>query len=195
MLKVLSLGAAVALAALSMFGATAAHAQSATSCPGGSDPNASDCLQIFNPDGSQLSLLAITEGDELANPGKMWSISGLVDTNPDHVGQWIALTEPGSSGFSDVVGIPTAGALAFVSDPADFSIFTIFKTVPETSSKLDVTTDLLSAAAIAAGFTASFQSDLNAVPEPSTWAMMLLGFAGLAYAGWRRAARREAALA
>jgi PEP-CTERM motif len=26
---------------------------------------------------------------------------------------------------------------------------------------------------------------LFAVPEPSTWAMMLLGFAGLSYAGWR----------
>jgi hypothetical protein len=24
------------------------------------------------------------------------------------------------------------------------------------------------------------------VPEPSTWAMMLLGFAGLGYAGYRR---------
>jgi len=27
----------------------------------------------------------------------------------------------------------------------------------------------------------------GAVPEPSTWAMMLIGFAGLGYAGWRRA--------
>ena len=26
----------------------------------------------------------------------------------------------------------------------------------------------------------------NTVPEPSTWAMMLLGFAGLGYAGYRR---------
>jgi hypothetical protein len=26
-----------------------------------------------------------------------------------------------------------------------------------------------------------------AVPEPSTWAMLLLGFAGLGYAGYRRA--------
>jgi PEP-CTERM motif len=26
---------------------------------------------------------------------------------------------------------------------------------------------------------------LDAVPEPSTWAMMLIGFAGLGYAGWR----------
>jgi hypothetical protein len=33
------------------------------------------------------------------------------------------------------------------------------------------------------------------VPEPTTWAMMLLGFAGLAYASWRRGAKREAALA
>ena len=31
------------------------------------------------------------------------------------------------------------------------------------------------------------------VPEPSTWAMMLLGFAGLGYAGWR--ARRRTVLA
>ena len=28
---------------------------------------------------------------------------------------------------------------------------------------------------------------LSGVPEPSTWAMMLIGFAGLAYAGLRKA--------
>ena len=33
----------------------------------------------------------------------------------------------------------------------------------------------------------------GAVPEPSTWAMMLLGFAGLGYAGYRRARRSHAA--
>ena len=32
----------------------------------------------------------------------------------------------------------------------------------------------------------------GAVPEPSTWAMMLLGFACLGYAGYRRAAARAA---
>jgi PEP-CTERM motif len=31
------------------------------------------------------------------------------------------------------------------------------------------------------------------VPEPSTWAMMLIGFAGLGYAG-HRASRKSAAL-
>jgi len=34
-----------------------------------------------------------------------------------------------------------------------------------------------------------------AVPEPSTWAMMLLGFAGLGFAGYRRAKRGETTLA
>jgi hypothetical protein len=27
------------------------------------------------------------------------------------------------------------------------------------------------------------------VPEPSTWAMLLIGFAGIGFAGWRRARR------
>ena len=34
---------------------------------------------------------------------------------------------------------------------------------------------------------------MTAVPEPSTWAMMLLGFAGLGYAGYRRARAPRAA--
>ena len=44
-----------------------------------------------------------------------------------------------------------------------------------------------------AGVVTSFGGVL--VPEPSTWAMMAVGFAGLAFAGWRRAAKRGAALA
>jgi hypothetical protein len=34
-----------------------------------------------------------------------------------------------------------------------------------------------------------------AIPEPSTWAMVMLGFAGLSYAGLRRSARARAAAA
>jgi PEP-CTERM motif len=37
--------------------------------------------------------------------------------------------------------------------------------------------------------------NVTAVPEPSTWAMMLLGFAGLGYVGYRRAKRNSSAFA
>jgi hypothetical protein len=33
---------------------------------------------------------------------------------------------------------------------------------------------------------------LSAVPEPSTWALMLLGFAGAGYMAWRRGKKRVA---
>jgi hypothetical protein len=36
-------------------------------------------------------------------------------------------------------------------------------------------------------FNAAFSLNGALIPEPSTWAMMLLGFAGLGFAGYRRA--------
>ncbi len=50
-----------------------------------------------------------------------------------------------------------------------------------------VATPTESLAYVAAGVTAT-------VPEPSTWAMMMLGFAGLGFAGYRRS-RKAAAFA
>jgi hypothetical protein len=44
-------------------------------------------------------------------------------------------------------------------------------------------------------FNAAFSLTGAVVPEPSTWAMMLLGFAGLGFAGWRRAKRVSSARA
>jgi PEP-CTERM motif len=38
-------------------------------------------------------------------------------------------------------------------------------------------------------------SEVASAPEPATWAMMLLGFAGLSYAGWRASRRTAPALA
>jgi PEP-CTERM motif len=184
----------VFLAILVVIGAAvgkSAHAQSAMDCPS-KDPSASDCLQIVNPDGSQLSLLAITESDELGDPNRIWSIGGVVDTDPQFTGQWVfALTEPGSSAISDVVGVTSLNTIAFMSDAENG--LTVFPpgpflfTVPETSSPLDVSV-LLSPAARDAGFKVFFQSDVEgAVPEPSTWAMLLLGFAGLGFFGYRKA--------
>lgn len=37
------------------------------------------------------------------------------------------------------------------------------------------------------GANQNFTLDVNAVPEPSTWAMIMLGFAGLGFAGFRSA--------
>jgi PEP-CTERM motif len=45
------------------------------------------------------------------------------------------------------------------------------------------------------GSTFTFTLVSGAVPEPSTWAMMLLGFAGLSFAGYRKAKRAAVARA
>jgi hypothetical protein len=37
----------------------------------------------------------------------------------------------------------------------------------------------------------SFDFSIFVVPEPSTWAMMLLGFAGLGFVGYRRTPRAK----
>jgi PEP-CTERM motif len=42
-------------------------------------------------------------------------------------------------------------------------------------------------------FNAAFSVSGTTIPEPSTWAMMLLGFAGLSFAGYRQARRATAA--
>jgi PEP-CTERM motif-containing protein len=44
----------------------------------------------------------------------------------------------------------------------------------------------------ASGLSAGFESDNSTVPEPSTWAMMLIGFAGLGFAGYRRTRKGHA---
>jgi PEP-CTERM motif-containing protein len=43
-------------------------------------------------------------------------------------------------------------------------------------------------------YTWHFRSDINGVAEPSTWAMMLIGFAGIGFAAYRRARTANAAV-
>jgi hypothetical protein len=49
--------------------------------------------------------------------------------------------------------------------------------------------------ALLTGLDSPHGMDFVAAPEPSTWAMMLLGFAGLGFMGYRASAKRQAALA
>jgi hypothetical protein len=53
---------------------------------------------------------------------------------------------------------------------------------------------LAAGATISGGQSSMLASVSPAVPEPSTWAMMALGFAGLGFAGYRRARLRPAAV-
>ena len=58
-----------------------------------------------------------------------------------------------------------------------------------------VTTSDLGVALFVVNSGGSITAVPSAVPEPSTWAMMLLGFAGLGYAGYRASRRESAATA
>jgi hypothetical protein len=40
----------------------------------------------------------------------------------------------------------------------------------------------------------TYSTTFTLIPEPSTWAMMLIGFAGLGYAAFRRRAKRDPAV-
>ena len=46
--------------------------------------------------------------------------------------------------------------------------------------------------ALLSGLNSPHGMEFLAAPEPSTWAMMLLGFAGLGFMGYRASAKRQA---
>ena len=135
----------------------------------------------------------------------------------------IELTYPGLSFDSAVtssIGLdfaafvdPTTGAFVFQDDTQGLAVIAFAGTyINAATTFLSITVDNPVSGAVAdqfnalnngnpvagfptAGFwTATFPSAGPAVPEASTWAMMLLGFAGLSFAGYR-ASRGTAAAA
>ena len=97
--------------------------------------------------------------------------------------------------WTDSLG--TSGTLQFTGIPGpdtDFNRLGIVSNDGETLASVAITT------AAGRASTSSSRCEFSApgippsIPEPSTWAMMLLGFVGLSYAGYRRATTTRAAL-
>jgi PEP-CTERM motif len=92
-------------------------------------------------------------------------------------GEESSLSIPIPGGNDTILGALTNGRWTFTDASADIIGITLYEgtTIPSNSFEI---------AQIA-----------TSAPEPSTWAMMLLGFAGLGFAGYRRAKRNAPAFA
>ena len=109
-----------------------------------------------------------------------------------------------SGTFSDAIFGSGSGLVITASNPSPTESVTFTSDViaPDLLAAFDRAaslsfTDVGPDARIVLGTLASFKSDVSGdfsatVPEPSTWAMMLLGFAGLGYVGFRKARARSA---
>jgi PEP-CTERM motif len=75
-------------------------------------------------------------------------------------------------------------------DEADFAAF-----LPRKGDSIDTEVSVMAGSFSSASVmsVSNLYSTIYSVPEPSTWAMMLIAFAGLGYAGWRRSAKMRLA--
>jgi PEP-CTERM motif len=80
------------------------------------------------------------------------------------------------------MGTPPVNGEGQQTVPADNQLVTITGLSPFTTVKFSTSGN-------------AFEFSMPTVPEPSTWAMMLLGFAGLGYAAFRRNSKGQAAVA
>jgi hypothetical protein len=93
-------------------------------------------------------------------------------------------TPAGESGKIDEPAKPDQGKFGDKGDKVDLNSFTIsFESDPDKEPPPPITDE---ADGRSYTLTIAAVSNGSAVPEPSTWAMMLLGFAGLGFAGYWR---------
>ena len=189
MWRPLSIGAA-ALAALSLHNIMPAEAKLSP-----------DLIYMTDASGAIVFQQMITDADELKDASNGVFIHPFPITlgNPAMVDSPLLLTVPGlpyQDGVSDLVAvIPMGGsdepffASAVGANPIPLSFLGSLVVTPVIMPEgipVNVTA-YFAPGALPAGDSMFFRSD---VPEASTWAMMLLGFAGLGYAGFRRAGAR-----
>ena len=142
-------------------------------------PAPSDTMKVFDGAGNLVASASQDEASEIAGTIVVTPIA--VDAS--QFGNATNLVEPSTGLFSDVFGICTCGqdgtlALGFASDTESTAVD--FGTFPlhfiEGARAYDAT-QYLDAGLRAQGYTAWFTSD--SVPEPASWAFMMLGLGGV----------------
>ena len=161
-------------------------------------PLPSDSLQVGNSptefliEGTEGGPNPLSQSVVISEPGQ--NITGFRD---------ILLLEPGTTETSDLVNasitnVPGVGFVldvALTSDnetPLSFGGI-VFESIPETGAVQDLGPAFTDAFDLNTPLPAiNVRSDLHDVPEPSTWALMLMGFLGLGFAALRRSRKDDA---
>jgi hypothetical protein len=133
-------------------------------------------------------------------PADQTSVYGTISTTPNSNPLTITFSAPVTNFFLDILNGETSDETYTIADnvgntasfviPPNLNSGLQFFSLAATGTVVTIT----SAAANGGGFWDFFVDNVGfdqptplGTPEPSTWAMMLLGFAGLALAGYRRA--------
>jgi hypothetical protein len=138
-----------------------------------------------NPDDVFGTLLVITK-----TGGGLFNLVSLDVANLSNPGSPISVS-PGGGFRIEVSGVPGGDD---VFGPGSSTFVTESPTDLTNISELDI--NLVSFTGAGATFAVdNIVLSAGTVPEPSTWAMMLLGFAGLGFAGWRELRKTAAHVA
>jgi PEP-CTERM motif len=162
-------------------------------------PGEIDTVSIGNPPDPDLLIFSVWNNTAYNITSLKYSIVGSASHPTNMEDAWLVTRDPsvdatfGDADSDSKIGLSNIFSSIYVSDGGK-TITLSGGLIPRDGHFTDIfhasTTDGLP---FFAAVDTSFGGVL--VPEPSTWALMVLGFAGLAFAGWRRAAKRGAALA